>query len=425
MPRVLANAFDPGFAEGDCAYHAVLVGRDGRVFFAVSTHRLDHHARLGCFDPASRKMRFVNDLGEALGESSTLAVPHGKVHVPIAEIDGHLYLATMQGHGGGDRRGRRPYPGFRLISVDPESGRPTDVIHGPRGEGLVAGVMDGERRVYYGLTYPGGRFCRCDLRSGSLRVSGRPCADLPMAGRLRLQFVYPVCRSLGLDTDGAVYGSCRNGSIWRAEADQKPRRLPGLNVRQGVVPPLDRQGARDGFWRTIVFDQEQGCFHGIHAGTQSLFRFDPARGRIDPLCRIGVEALHDLPHAPFGSQLGLVLGPARVLYHISHGPPVSIEGRPPVGSTAYLTSYDIDRGRFRQHGPIETDAGDRVLFAESLTVDTHGNLYALAGVEVSDPAERPRYRRLRAEAAPPVSQNEVYRMMLLRIGTETTGGASA
>jgi len=159
-------------------------------------------------------------------------------------------------------------------------------------------------------------------------------------------------------------------------------------------------------------------FYGVHAGTQSLFRFDPDRQRIEPLARIGHPAFHALGHAPRGSQLGLTLGPNRVLYHVVHGPTPGQEAAD--GTMAWLTSFHLDTQVFHCHGPLETHDGERVIFAESLTTDGDGNLYTIAWVEAADPAERERLRRLRAEASPSATRDCGYRIQLVQIEAEST-----
>jgi hypothetical protein len=412
---VRASAIDPGFPEADSAYQALRLGSDGRLYFTLCSHRIDTHARLGGLDPGTGRIELTMDVGAALGEDPG-ALPQGKIHVTPAEAGGRLYLATMLGYYEADRQGHRPYPGFRVAALDLRTRALAGLARGPEGEGLITGILDPARLHYYGLTYPSGLFCRYDVRAGVLSVSGRPAADPETRSRIHGRPLYPICRSLGLDADGAVYGSGQDGAIWCAEPGGEPRVVPGVNVGEGAVPPVDRVGRADGFWRVLIRCDEERCFYGIHAGTRSLFRFDPRARRIEPLARLAGAASRALGHAPFRSQLGLAMGPGRVLHHIAHGPPVALPGRPAPRTTAYLVSYDLDRGTVAEHGPILTDGGDRVLFAESLAAGPRGDLYTVGWVEVAeaDPAW-PRYRRLRAEAASGECRGEVYRMMLLRI----------
>ena len=422
-PRwVRVASVDPGFAAGDSAYHAVYPGSDGRLYFTISTHRADSHARLGCFDPGTGRIVFLKDVGAALDEQRP-AVPHGKIHARPGEAEGGLYLATHFGDRS-DRGGRRSYPGFHILRLDMRSGDLRDLVRGPEEEGLVSGVLDAARLVYYGLTFPSGLFCRYDVRAGQLLIASPPCPERPMPARVRGRLAYRVCRTLGLDADGAVYGSCRDGTVWRWDPGGDRAIVPGVNVRHGVVPPIDATGSADSFWRALVWDDDDRCFYGIHAGTQSLFRFRPDAGHIEPLARIGATAAHPEGHDPYRSPLGLARGAGRTLYHIAHGPPIGVPGRRRPRTTAYLVSYDLDRHAFREHGPLCTDRGERVLFAESLAADARGDLYTVAWVEVADPALLPRYRRLRRQASNAECRGEIYRMMLLRLPADELPAAS-
>lgn len=425
MHVVPATAFDPGFPRGDCAYHSVHVASDGRVYFAIGTHHADTNARIGCFDPAASRFVFVRDIGDAIDEPTGSRMrSHGKVHVPLAEAGGRLYLATMPGAPSGVG-GRTDYPGFHILSLDIRSGELCDLVRGPRGQGLVTAIMDTDRGWYYGLTHPGGFYCRYDLGTGSLDVGKRPCFDWQMTGRLRMRPFHPVCRSLGLDAHGAVYGSCRGGGVWRAEPGGSPVRLGGLDVRDALVPPVDEPGRRDGAWRVVVPDRERGIFYGLHRATTSLFRFDPARGAVEGICRLGPRSQHATGHSPDGARLALTLGPNRVLHYISHDPARPVDGSTRPDPVAWLTSYDIDNGIFREHGPLETTAGERVLMAESLAADPHGNLYSLAWVEPVEPAARASCDELRRRASPPLPRARVYQMMLLRIDRAAIAAASS
>ena len=113
---VIAEAFDSGFDEGDCNYHSICLGSDGRVYFTLSTHRIDRHARFCCFDPKKGEMVFVRDIGEALLEDDKWnLLPQGKIHVPLTEVNGRIYFATHIGYYKRDRQGRGKYPGLHII----------------------------------------------------------------------------------------------------------------------------------------------------------------------------------------------------------------------------------------------------------------------------------------------------------------------
>ena len=81
----------------------------------------------------------------------------------------------------------------------------------------------------------------------------------------------------------------------------------------------------------------------------------------------------------------------------------------------FLTSYALDSSTFREHGPVRTTDGDRLLFAESLVADDAGTLYSSGWVECRDRAAWARDRAERAIAASGECRGETYRMMLLQI----------
>jgi hypothetical protein len=417
-PRwVDAQAFDPGFDEGDSAYHAVHAAADGRIYFTISTHRADTDACVGCFDPVAQRIMFVESLTSALPRASS-GLGQGKIHVPLGELGGQLYFATHLGWSR-PRAGRDSYSGFRIMRLNPSNGQLSVLARGPEEEGWISGALDGRRGIMYGLTFPTGRLCRYDIAADRLSVEWPPCVEPPTSEVWRGRPVYPVCRALGLDGEGVLYGATRRGAIWRCAPGEQPRVLTGINVQQGIVPPVSARGRRSSAWRAVVWDGEGRCFYGLHAGTQSLFRYAPRAGRMEPVGRLGPGVFHRMGHAPLRSQLGLTLAGGRILYHIAHGPPAQASGRPLPRTTACLLSWNLATGRFREHGPIRTASGERVLFAESLAVDRTGALYTMGWVEVADAGERRRYARLRSEGSNGECRGEVYRMMLLRIPPAT------
>ena len=244
---------------------------------------------------------------------------------------------------------------------------------------------------------------------GELQVLSSPCSFDPNKSARSEH----VCRSLGLDDQGFVYGSCESGSIWRCAADGTPEFMPGVNVLEGALPPIDRRGRSRNSWREIKWDDVDRCFYGIHASTQSLFRFQPHGTRIEPLARLGAASNRQRGHSPFGAQLGLVIGQDRVIYHLAHGPPVGRGNR--MRRSVHLVSYDLGRSQVADSGQVRLVSGQQVIFAESLTIDPVGNLYSVAWVEVSDPQVHKHFKRLRRIASNGECRGEVYQMSLIRI----------
>ncbi len=270
---VEATAVDPRCPGVDSAYNGLCAASDGRVYFALSTHRADVSAFLGCLDPERQTIEWSAPLSAVVGGDPRDARAHAKVHVPIEEVDGRLYFATIAG----DRApgGPMAFPGFRIMSVDPAGN--SWIVHaaGPRGEGVISGCLDARRRVYHALTHPSGLYCRSALDTGHLHVSPLAPGMSPGTRGAPRDPSTPVCRALGLDPDGAIYGSCHDGSIWRCDPDGEPHLMTNANVFDGMVPPVDRRGRASGLWRAIVWDDDGACFYGLHGATGSMFRFSP------------------------------------------------------------------------------------------------------------------------------------------------------
>jgi hypothetical protein len=416
---VTSEAFDPGFDEGDCNYHSICLGSDGRVYFTLSTHRIDRHARFCCFDPKKGAMVFVRDIGEALlEEDKGNLLPQGKIHVPLTEVGGRIYFATHIGYYKKDRQGREKYPGFHIMHYDMKSDNLANVIRGPEEEGLITGQLVEKSLTYYGLTWPSGLFCRYDIVKRELQVSSPPCPGRPNLRETKGGRELPICRALASDPEGNLYGACADGSVWRCEPASRPEFLPGVNVLQGTVEPIDKKGKANSCWREIFWNDQDHCFYGTHAGTQSLFQFDPYQKIVRPVARIGAAAFHKKGHAPHGSQLGIVMGLNSEIYHIVHGPPIQIKGRKTILRSAYLVSYNLKLRKFNDHGPIRLQSGERVIFTESLTTDPDGNIYAVSWVEAIDPKTFSHFKRLREVAANGECQGEIYKLMLLRISAD-------
>src|SRR5262245_27534258 len=290
---VIPEAFDPGFDEGDCNYHSICLGSDGRVYFTLSTHRIDRHARFCCFDVEKGEMAFVRDISDALlEEGKANLVPQGKIHVPLTEVNGRIYFATHTGYYKKDYQGKGKYPGFHIMYYDMKSDNLTNLIRGPEGEGLVTAQLDKQSLTYYGLTWPSGFFCRYDIAKRRLHVSSSPCRNEPNPRETKGGRELPICRALALDPKGKLYGACADGSVWYCEPYGRPEFLPGVNVLQGAVRPIDKKGQANSCWREIFWDDEDQCFYGTHAGTQSLFQFDPYQKTVHPVTRIGASAFH-------------------------------------------------------------------------------------------------------------------------------------
>ena len=203
------------------------------------------------------------------------------------------------------------------------------------------------------------------------------------------------------------------------EQDQ-PVILPRVNICQGQSGLVDDLGRSNNNWRAILWDDKDKCFYGTHMGTQSLFRFDLDRMKIEPVTRFSAQALRETGHTCLSktkvplSQLGMAMGPKHTLYHIVHGRPIEITGRSEYNTVARLLTYNLDSGEYRDHGPIFCQDDRRVTFAESILLHPSGDIYTVGSVEVTG-EQYNRFKQLRELATAGETRGEVYKIMLVRI----------
>ena len=169
-----------------------------------------------------------------------------------------------------------------------------------------------------------------------------------------------------------------------------------------------------------MWDDKDKCFYGTHMGTQSMFKFDRDKMKIEPVTRFSAQAFRERGHTYLSktkvplSQLGMAMGPEHTLYHIVHGPPVGLEGRTQYDTVARLLTYNLDTGRYEDHGPIFCQDDRRVTFAESILLHPSGDIYTVGSVEVTG-EQHNRFKELRELATAGETRGEVYQIMLVRI----------
>jgi len=137
---------DCAFYPGDSNYHALVHASDGSVYYAICSHDRNTHVHLFQYNPLTEEVTTIADIGEVLGEDSTLNIPQGKIHCDLFEHKGILYFGTHVGiyeRGGTEDHG--PYPGGHFMSYDIASGEFEDYGIGAPEEGMVSLQMDKDR----------------------------------------------------------------------------------------------------------------------------------------------------------------------------------------------------------------------------------------------------------------------------------------
>lgn len=438
--RIEVDLFDPGYLAGDSNYHSLTIASDGNVYFTVNTHHPFGSARLFRFNPETEEVTLLGDVNTVLGEDVRKQVPHGKIHTPLFEHDGYLYFATHTSYYDGNLPrmipddGRRPYPGGHFMRFNMESGSFEDLAHlGLASEGIITMALDPTSETLYGLTWPTGLLISYNLDEGQIRNWGA-VHERGEWGRLPEEWDF-ICRRLGIDPEGNLYGATDTGRIWHFErGKQRPvNYLDGLTL--DTVPPV-----RDGRfvyqpephffwrnWRTILWNPNTDSFWGLHGGSTQLFEFDPAAQTLRSVASMRVGAASpgqestsaDSPQRnPFRTQLGLTLGPGNTLYYLAHGPPLAIDGRRDVQTSVHLLTYPIDdsySGDTIDHGVLVGPDNRRVFFTESIAIHPNGDIYTVAWVETVDETRMAQIQQARGAIAPDETRDVIYEIQLVRI----------
>ncbi len=417
-----AEVFQPGFLVGDSNYHSIVAASDGKIHFTVNTHDIDHACRYYTFDPKTETMTLVGELDKILGEDAKTHISQGKVHTPLFEHDGKLWFAThtsfyQGGLPGTDSGDRIPHSGGHFMSYDLETGGFTDLAKVLPSEGIITMNMDKANEILYGLTWPSGLLVSYDIKKDELRCWGA-VQGRGEWGRRPWEWDR-ICRALGIDPEGNVYGSTMDGLIWQYARNQLPRvrYIEGLDLSRVPLSQSAEETMKGDFqnnWRVIEWNPSTKSFWGLLFETTTLFEFIPSANYIRSVAELRPEPYQGMPRNPEISQLGFMIGPKNTIFYLAHGPAVEIEGRPPVQSGLYLLTYEIDQGKFTDHGPIFSKDQRRVFFSESIAIGPDDHIYSVAWVEVTDP-ERAAVIREARKSGPVETEQMVYEILLTRL----------
>ncbi len=430
---VPAELFDPGFLPGDCNYHSLTAASDGQIYFSIGSHETHTSVELFKFTPGADTITRLGDLNTALQLDPTRTLQHGKIHTPLIEWDGYLYFASHTSQYDGNLPqlnppdGRTPYQGGHFLRLELATGTIEDLgALGIPNEGLISMAVDRAHRTLYGLTWPSALLVSWDLDRQRL-VNWGSVQQRGEWGHLPGEWNF-VCRSLGLDPDGILYGSTDQGRIWRFDTnDQRPVHyyeqlnldaVPAVQSESFVMEPAPHFYWRN--WRTLEWNPATQSFWGLHGGSAQLFEFTPSRGELRSVRPLVPADTPPQQRHPLRTQLGFILGPHNTLYYLAHAPAppqAADDPRAPVKTAVHLLTYQIDRDTFTDHGPITAPGDRRVFFTESLIIGPDDHLYSVAWVQTSDPAQMAAIRTARGQTGPTETVSIVYDMQLIRLPT--------
>ncbi len=385
----------PGLHEMDGNWAALYAANDGKVYAGLAYHGGDGH--LVYYDSHTDRMRDVGNLTELCGESHVKRGPQSKIHAKFGEgKDGRIYFGTHAGYWWNYSRfaTKEGYPGAHWMAFDPKTGKVEDFGLGVRNEGINTGAYDPLFNRIYGLTHPRGHFVYYD-------VATRQSVD-----KGRVNNFESICRTLGIDDEGNVYGSFGRGQVFRYnprmdEIEELPVQLP---IREKGIS-LGRDYLKsETAWRTVVWDGQTRQFFGVEESATILFSFNPRAGEVRRLGQLSIPSLDDSREIPYAT-LSLALGHDRKLYYGAAGREFDYAGSA-ASATSHLITWDLNSGQREDLGEMLLADGSRVLGTNAADTGPDGTIYFVGAIEVRPEAGKP------VEAAGKVG-SVYYRLALL------------
>ncbi len=368
----------PGLHEMDGNWAALYAAKDGKVYAGLAYHGGDGH--LVYYDSRTDRMHDVGNLTELCGESHVKRGPQSKIHAKFGEgKDGRIYFGTHAGYWWNYSRfaTKEGYPGAHWMAFDPKTGRVEDFGLGVRNEGINTGAYDPLFNRIYGLTHPRGHFVYYD-------VATRQSID-----KGRINNFESICRTLGIDDEGNVYGSFGRGQLFRYSPRtdeieelrvQLPIRTKGISLGRDYLKS-------ETAWRTVVWDGQTRQFFGVEESATILFSFNPRTGEVSRLGQLSIPSLDDSREIPYAT-LSLALGHDRKLYYGAAGREFDYAGSA-AAATSHLITWDLKNGQREDLGEMLLADGSRVLGTNAGDTGPDGTIYFVGAIEVRPEAGKP------------------------------------
>jgi hypothetical protein len=385
----------PGLHKMDGAWAALFAASDGKVYAGLA-----HHGSVGhivYYDSKIDRVHDIGDLGTLTGESHLRRGPQSKIHAKFGEgRDGRIYFGT---HGGwwwdyarfGAKEG---YPGAHWMAFDPKANRMEDFGLGVPNEGINTGAYDPVFNRIYGLTHPRAHFVYYD-------VAARKSVD-----KGRINNFESICRTLGIDDEGNVFGSFGLGEIFKYDPrtdtiSELPAQIP---IREKGVSLGRDYNKSETAWRTVVWDKQTKKFYGVEESATILFSFDPKSGEVQRLGQLAIPEFSERRDVPYAT-LSLALGKNRRLYYGAAGREFDYAGSESAASS-HLITYDLASGKTEDLGEMQLEDGRRVIGTNAADTGPDGVIYFLGAIEVKAKEGEP------VEAADKIG-GALYRLALL------------
>ncbi len=405
-PHVQARSFDlQEFPFLDGQWEGIIVDSDGDVWFSVSSHSDTQPGHLFVYKREKDKVYHLADLGQACGEKLTFAPPQDKIHAQMFQEGEYILTGTCEGHA----IYNNPYQGGYWLRIHRATGVVENLGKSITNDGLLCVSYDPRRKVLYGHTNRTGELTVFDPATRQERILGVPWQDVIDRWKAsddpkKPKEIWPRALTHMITKDGRVFGvkpPCPTFWCYDPETDKittfQAENMP-LPAEIAALPKTaDGLSEKDAKARAKLLDQwENSAFH-LHwwdAKDQCFYiirSFDQMLCRFYPPARDGKQAARVEPLHEMGGRERLWGNRPGACVLVMHGRTVYYTPHTGWGGYSYLTSYDVDKKQFTDHGPIIVEGDRRVAEIHALDVDKDGKLYMVAfayNIENED-ADRP------------------------------------
>lgn len=370
MNKVNVYHADNLFNHFDSAYCAVssMIWND-HLFFGLCTHVPGQSAGFFSFNVITKKINYIFSIDDVLPRTND-SWTHGKIHTKIQHgSDNKFYFATHFAYPNCIPQ-KIQYEGGCLLSFDPETRLVENCGILMAQEGIVTMTMDSQKMHCYALTTPSFTFIDYDVINKKVIFS----CQITDKGS--------VCRSLGLDKNGNVYGSCENYKIFRYSPTNKRLDFLETNFKEISDATAEwenpkKQGANRvgrSLWRCVEYDDESNKFIGINASNSKLFEFDVDHGifrNLGPTTNGEYDKVYPtLTLTKLGGKFYYCPADGKFDFQLSEG----------IKTNCSILSYDIKTGKMTDFGSIEGSKGEKIYGAASAICSSEGKLYMVGAI---------------------------------------------
>ncbi len=395
----------------DGQWQGITAASDGACYFGASTHCPTHGSSFFRYEPGTQALKVLaEDMSSVCGEDPCRTPPQGKIHSPIVEFDGWLYLTTHLSAYWDEAMDR--YTGAHVIGYQLSSGAFRDFgVLRQRYTIYSAINVDRKNRKLYVFAVP---FARGDTeRDGShlyqVDIDSGTSTDLGLVGKKERSNVLWFF----IDDRGDCWFTLwknhwpidwDHGDLYRYDCQAKALRcykdvLPlGKLAPDGAAAPAKLSTERSWSWAEALPGNREclfttGCLGG---GDEQLWVFDPRKSvengeAFRPLGYIGSSFLGNAFDGK--DRLYFVqynrLEDARVYWAeaVRDYPRADVR----FDDAIHLRSVSVDPAsdhRVTDHGRIVDQDNRRVTMIESLAADSHGNVYMHGTWDALKPEEQ-------------------------------------